>query len=145
VLANNSIWGLLGPSRIFSLGKVYGGLLCFFPIGFILPILVWLVYRKYPQSWLRYVNIPVLFAGSGNMPPATVLNFGAFGVVAWIFNYQIKRKQTRWWIKYNYVRECNLAAAEADHLDPLLRPRPRLVPVHHLPRSRIRLEWCKDA
>ncbi|ORY77000.1 OPT oligopeptide transporter protein-domain-containing protein [Protomyces lactucae-debilis] len=97
------IWGLLGPARIFSIGKLYSGLLLFFPIGFICPILVWLYLRKYPDSWVRFVNVPVIFTGSGSIPPATVLNYATWGIVGWVFNYLIKKNHSRWWTKYNYI------------------------------------------
>jgi OPT family small oligopeptide transporter len=97
------IWGVIGPRRIFSSGATYNGLLFFFLVGFLAPLGAWLVHLKWPNSWVRYVNFPVVFTGTGNLPPATSINYIPWAIVGFIFNYVIRRRHFSWWTKYNYV------------------------------------------
>ncbi|KAI6165122.1 OPT oligopeptide transporter protein-domain-containing protein [Pisolithus thermaeus] len=101
------IWGVIGPQRQFSKGQVYHGLLYFFLIGALCPFTAWIISLKWPHSLIRYVNFPVIFSGTGNIPPASAVNYVPWTVVAFIFNYVIRRRHFSWWTKYNYV----LAAA----------------------------------
>jgi hypothetical protein len=57
----------------------------FFLVGAILPVIPWMVTRRYPSSWARYVNFPVLFSGAGSIPPATAVNFVPWALVGFIF------------------------------------------------------------
>ncbi|KAE9392531.1 OPT oligopeptide transporter [Gymnopus androsaceus JB14] len=97
------IWGVIGPKRIFSAGATYNGLLYFFLAGFLAPVLHYLATLKWPNSWVRYVNFPVIFTGTGLLPPATSINFVPWAIVGFIFQYVIRRRSFSWWSKYNYV------------------------------------------
>lgn len=57
------IWGVIGPQRIFAVGKIYADTLWFFGIGALLPIPIFLWVRKYPNHWLRYVHVPLIMGG----------------------------------------------------------------------------------
>ncbi|PPQ82231.1 hypothetical protein CVT24_012737 [Panaeolus cyanescens] len=108
------IWGLIGPGRIFSKGQTYYALLYFFPIGFITPIVLYFIRRKFPKAnWLRYINLPIFFAGTSLIPPATPLNYVSWGIVGFIFQYVIRRRHFSWWAKYNYVLSAALDAGVA--------------------------------
>ncbi|GAB1202625.1 hypothetical protein APSETT445_001245 [Aspergillus pseudonomiae] len=37
----------------------------------VVTVIVYLLYRRYPTSWLKYVNVPIFFNAAGNIPPAT--------------------------------------------------------------------------
>jgi OPT family small oligopeptide transporter len=97
------IWGVIGPARIFSKGSTYYGLLFFFLAGFLAPLGAWLVSLKWPNSWIRYVNFPVVFTGTGLLPPATSINYIPWVCVGFVFQYVIRRRHFSWWSKYNYV------------------------------------------
>lgn len=97
------IWGAIGPARIFSGSALYTPLQWFWLIGAITPIFTWLLARRWPKSVWRYVNTPVIFGGSGLLPPATVYIFLCWGSVGVVFNYYIKRRFTGWWLQYNYI------------------------------------------
>ena len=107
------IWGVIGPSRQFSKGQLYFSLCIFFLVGVIAPVLAWLAHRKWPNSWARYVNFPVLFSGTGNIPPATPLNYVCWAIVGFIFQYVIRRRHFSWWAKYNYVLSAGLDSGVA--------------------------------
>lgn len=64
--------------------------------------------RRRPQSWWKYVNMPVFFGGSGLIPPATPLNYLSYSIVGYIFQSRIKGRHPAWWAKYNYVLSAGL-------------------------------------
>ena len=93
---------------MFSIGQTYSPLLYFFVAGLILPIIVWLLARRFPRSIIRYFNAPILFGGTGLIPPATVLNYFTWGIVGFVFNKYIRSRWGGWWIYYNYVVSAGL-------------------------------------
>ncbi|CCF50911.1 hypothetical protein NDA11_005777 [Ustilago hordei] len=99
----SQIWGLIGPGAVFSPGKQYGKLLWMFLVGAIFPVIIWALTRKFPRSFMRKVNSPVIFTGTGLMPPATGINFTAWALCGFVFNYLVKKYRTGWWTRYNYV------------------------------------------
>ncbi|KAF8510486.1 OPT oligopeptide transporter [Gautieria morchelliformis] len=107
------IWGVIGPSRQFSSGQIYHGLVFFFLVGAVLPVIPWMITRKYPSSWVRYINFPVLLSGTGSIPPATAVNFVPWALVGFIFQYVIRRRHFSWWAKYNYVLSAGLDSGVA--------------------------------
>ncbi|KAG8215880.1 OPT oligopeptide transporter protein-domain-containing protein [Butyriboletus roseoflavus] len=97
------IWGVIGPQRQFSTGQVYHNLVWFFLLGALCPVAAWLAQKKWPNSWVRYVNFPVIFNGTAYIPPASAVNYVTWGIVGFIFQYVIRRRHFSWWTKYNYV------------------------------------------
>lgn len=102
------IWGVIGPQRQFSQGQIYYGLLFFFIIGALLPIMNWLILKKWPNSPIKWLNWPVFFSGTGYIPPATPYNYSAYCAVGLAFGYWIKRRWFHWWSKYNYSLSAGL-------------------------------------
>ncbi|KAH9955686.1 small oligopeptide transporter [Russula dissimulans] len=107
------IWGVIGPQRLFSHGQMYNGLVYFFLIGAVLPLFQWILHKKLNINFLKYVNFPLIFTGTGNLPPATPLNYVPWVIVCFIFNYVIRRRHFGWWAKYNYVLSAGLDAGYA--------------------------------
>lgn len=68
------IWGVIGPRLQFSPGAVYYALVYFFLIGAALPCISYILAKKYPMSFFKYVNFPVIFSGTGYIPPASAIN-----------------------------------------------------------------------
>jgi OPT family small oligopeptide transporter len=102
------VWGVIGPARIFSHGAIYSSLQWFWLVGAITPVLTWLLARRWPKSIWRYVSMPVVFGGSGMLPPASVYIYLCWGLVGTIFNFFIKRRYTGWWLQYNYITSAAL-------------------------------------
>lgn len=68
------VWGVIGPMRMFSSGQIYSGvwsvlisskrwltrtrvvLTYFFLIGAICPTIAYLIYLRWPDSFIRYVK-----------------------------------------------------------------------------------------
>jgi len=107
------IWGVIGPARQFSKGQIYYGLSFFFLVGALCPLFAYLIGRKFQNSWIRYVNFPVLFNGTGYIPPASAVNYVPWGIVGFIFQYVIRRRHFSWWAKYNYVLSAALDSGVA--------------------------------
>lgn len=99
---NGSIlWGVVGPGRFFGRGALYRPLIYFFPVGFIAPIIVWLIGRKRTTTSIwRMINLPVLFGALSWLPAATGLNFSVWAVVCFLFNSVLRRRKSDWWGKY---------------------------------------------
>jgi OPT family small oligopeptide transporter len=107
------IWGVIGPAHQFSKGHTYYPLLFFFLFGTIAPVIPWLITLKYPNSFFKYVNFPVIINGTGLIPPATAINYVPWALVGFIFNYVIRRRHFSWWTKYNYVLSAALDSGVA--------------------------------
>ncbi|KAJ5618238.1 hypothetical protein N7528_006881 [Penicillium herquei] len=97
------IWGAIGPRRFFSNHIGYSALLYFFIIGAVLPIPVYYLSRRYPNSLWKKVHIPLFLGGLNYLPPATGMNYGSWAMVGLIFGYLIRKRAFAWWSKYNFV------------------------------------------
>ena len=97
------IWGAIGPARMFSGDALYSGLQWFWLVGAVTPVISWFLARRYPRSIWRYINFPLVFGGSGMLPPATVFIYYCWGIVGTIFGFFIRRRKSGWWLQYNYV------------------------------------------
>jgi len=107
------IWGVIGPGLQFSKGQTYYGLVFFFLAGAVAPAIPYLISKKYPNSFIKYVNFPVIFNGTGLIPPATAINYVPWAAVGFIFQYVIRRRHFSWWTKYNYVLSAALDSGVA--------------------------------
>ncbi|KAI0056147.1 OPT oligopeptide transporter [Artomyces pyxidatus] len=85
----------------------------FFLIGALCPVTLWWFTRRNPQSWLNYVNFPLVFSGLGNIPPANASNFVPWAILGFIFQFLIRRRHFPFWAKYNYVLSAALDAGTA--------------------------------
>ncbi|KAI0798784.1 OPT-domain-containing protein [Xylaria sp. FL0064] len=98
---NGSIlWGVVGPAEFFGPNAVYRPLVWCFLIGAVAPIPLWLYGRRRKNSFVRKINLPVLFGSLSWIPPATGLNFSVWAVVCYVFNYLIRNRASAWWAKY---------------------------------------------
>lgn len=107
------IWGTIGPQRMFQAGQVYNGLMYFFLIGPVVTVLVYLVYRRYPNSWVKYINVPVFFNAAGNIPPANTTQYSLWFIFGFIFNYLIRKRAFAWWKRYNYLTQAAMDTGTA--------------------------------
>ncbi|KAJ7645880.1 small oligopeptide transporter [Mycena polygramma] len=91
---------------------LHSPLVFFFLVGAAAPLIAWTLNKKYPNSFLKYVN-PVIFNGTGLIPPATAINYVPWAAVGFIFQYVIRRRHFSWWTKYNYVLSAALDSGVA--------------------------------
>ncbi|KAJ8083693.1 hypothetical protein PM082_002459 [Marasmius tenuissimus] len=128
------IWGAIGPQRLFSPGQPYNFTLYFLLIGAALPIPFYFLARRYPLSFWRYVNVPLMFAGAAGIPPASGINYASWALVGFIFNFVIRRRHFRWWMRYNFILSAGLEAGLALSLVAIFL-------FVSLPTNGKRLEW----
>jgi hypothetical protein len=107
------VWGVIGPRRQISPGQIYHGLTYFFLMGALAPLFGWLINKRWPKSIFKYVNIPVVLAGTSWIPPATAVNYIPWALIGFIFNYVIRKRHFNWWAKYNYVLSAALDSGTA--------------------------------
>lgn len=93
---------------MFSPGQIYSGLFIFFGIGAVVPAIIYFAAKRYPKSPLRYLIAPVIFGGAGSIPPATPLNYLSWGIVGFVFQYLIKKRNFRWWSRLNFLTSSGL-------------------------------------
>ncbi|KAJ3558412.1 hypothetical protein NM688_g940 [Phlebia brevispora] len=108
-----TIWGAVGPQRLFSPGKLYNPVLYFMLICVFLPIPFYLLARRYPYSRWRYVNIPVALSAAFYFPPTTGMQFTSWFIAGAIFQWFVRRFHFRWWMRFNYVLAAALDAGLA--------------------------------
>jgi hypothetical protein len=99
--ATTAQWGVIGPALQFSKGQLYYALSFFFLIGALCPLVVYLISYKWPNNFLKLINFPVIFSGTGAIPPASAVNYVPWTIVGFIFQYVIRRRHFSWWTKYN--------------------------------------------
>ncbi|CAO3637700.1 unnamed protein product [Mucor hiemalis] len=97
------IWGTIGPGNMFGGTSPYKVMNWFFLIGFLLPIPFYMLSKKYPNSWFKYVHIPLIFNATGMMPPAVPVNFSMWCALGFISMFWLRKYKHEWWIKYNYI------------------------------------------
>jgi len=107
------IWGVVGPARMFGPGAIYDWVHYFWLIGAGSTFLVWLVARKYPRTWARYIYTPAIFSASGMIPPATCYKMLCYVIVGLLFNFWIRRRWPNWWSTYNYTLSAALDIGNA--------------------------------
>jgi OPT family oligopeptide transporter len=97
------IWGLIGPRRMFGAGAIFAWANWFWLIGAVLPVIQYIIARRYPASIARYVFFPAIFGISGMIPPATIFQLLCWLTIGLTFNVIVKRKYFGWWSRYNFV------------------------------------------
>ncbi|KAG9018710.1 hypothetical protein FRB90_010324 [Tulasnella sp. 427] len=121
------VWGLVGPTRQFGRGSIYWIIPYAALLGAILPIPIWLWVKRHPTSKLRYskdlwarsfiddtqysidtlyifqVHVPLVITGPTWIPQAGGINYSSWFIVGVIFQYWIKMRKFKWWMRYNYV------------------------------------------
>lgn len=102
------IWGLIGPARMFSPGQIYSGLFSFFVLGAVTPVVIFYSAKRWPKSGLKYLMAPLIFGGSGSIPPATPLNYLSWGVVGYVFQHVVRKRHFGWWSRLNYLTSSGL-------------------------------------
>ncbi|XP_057725512.1 oligopeptide transporter 1-like [Arachis stenosperma] len=108
------IWGVVGPARMFTKKGIYVTMNWFFLIGFLAPVPVWLLSRKFPQhKWIKLIHVPLIISGANNIPPAGSVNVIMWGIVGLFFNGYVYTKFKKWWARHTYILSAALDAGVA--------------------------------
>jgi hypothetical protein len=94
---------------MFETGSVYQPLEYGFLVGTLLPIPFYFLAKRYSNSWLRYINIPVMLSGAAMWAPYNFSYVWSAVVFGFIINYYIKRRYSAWWQTYAYVMTSSFA------------------------------------
>jgi OPT family oligopeptide transporter len=111
--AASVIWGVIGPNRMFGSEGFYAALNWWFLIGLLLPIPFWLLSRRYPNSWFKYIHIPVFLGSTANMPPARPGMYTSWFILGFIFQFVVYRYRHAWWGRFNYILSAGLDSGVA--------------------------------
>jgi hypothetical protein len=115
-----TIRGLIGPSRQFGRGSIYNPQLYAIIVGAVLPLPFWLMQRRRPDSWAKYVSTPVVLLGVSYIPPAVGINYSSWFAVGFVFQFVIRKRNFAWWSKYNYITGAALDCGLFQMLLPIL-------------------------
>ncbi|KAG9721904.1 small oligopeptide transporter, partial [Aureobasidium melanogenum] len=102
------IWGVIGPARMFSGDATYKNLQWFWLAGAAAPVIFFFAAKQWPKSPIRFLSAPLIFGGTGQIPPATPLNYLSWGIVGFIFNKWIRNRYRGWWMRFNYITSAAL-------------------------------------
>ncbi|KAF4983581.1 hypothetical protein FZEAL_1031 [Fusarium zealandicum] len=105
------LWGVVGPRRLFGTEGPYRAITYAIPVGILVPIAVYYISKRWPTSFWRNVNAPILFAGPLGWAPFNWSYMQGVVVLAIVFNFYIKRRYVAWWEKYAYVLTSSFNAA----------------------------------
>ncbi|KAG0267864.1 hypothetical protein DFQ27_008044 [Actinomortierella ambigua] len=97
------IWGVVAPDRMFGPKSIYNIINYFFFIGFLLPIPFYLLKKKFPNTWVELIHIPVILNATGMMPPASPYHYWNWVGVGFLFQFFLRRYRTSWYMRFNYV------------------------------------------
>jgi OPT oligopeptide transporter protein len=97
------IRGLIGPSRQFGPHSIYHAQLYAIILGALLPLPFWIMQRRRPDSWAKFVSTPVVLLGVSYIPPSVGINYSSWFAVGFVFQFIVRKRNFAWWSKYNYV------------------------------------------
>lgn len=100
--ANAILWGAFGremfgphgPYFIVPLGVL---------IGLALPIVPWVLYKRYRWEWLKLINMSVLAYNVGDLAGGTNGYVNTIMVVGLASHFYIRKFRAGWFRKYNYL------------------------------------------
>ncbi|WWD03927.1 OPT family small oligopeptide transporter [Kwoniella europaea PYCC6329] len=107
------LYGLIGPRRLFGVESLYKHLNWFYLLGAIMPLITWLMARRWPRVGFQYVCWPVVFSCVSLLPPYLPINFISFCIVGFITQYYVRRNYFNWWSRYNYTLSAALTCGYA--------------------------------
>ncbi|KAL7920198.1 OPT superfamily oligopeptide transporter [Trichoderma austrokoningii] len=85
------LWGVVGPRRLFGPGGPYRAIVYCIPLGVLLPVGVYFAAKRWPKSFWRSVNVPILLAGPLGWAPYNWSYMQGTLSLALFFNFYIKR------------------------------------------------------
>lgn len=108
------LWGTVGPKKVFGKGGMYTKLLVGFPVGLMLPIIMYCAQKKFPQkTWLRQIHVPVIFYGCIIWAPYNISYLWPAVPIGYLSMVYMKKRYIGLWSKYNYVLSASFSSAIA--------------------------------
>jgi hypothetical protein len=108
------LWGTIGPVKVFGHKGQYAPLLLGFAVGIVIPILFFILSKRFPRNrYIRQIH-PVAMTFGG-------VNWGAYSFsyawpavpIAWLSWIYIRNRYLAFWSKYNFVLSASFGAGIA--------------------------------
>ncbi|KAF9960679.1 OPT super [Mortierella alpina] len=97
------IYGALGPARLFAWDGKYGFVFFGFLLGVIVPVIQWVLSKRYPRvRWSKF-NVSILAGGMTAFPNGISVGTTGMITVCLVFQYYIFRYHKNWWKKYTFI------------------------------------------
>lgn len=97
------LWGTLGPQKMYGKNGQYTLSLIGFPIGLVLPIIVYFAQKKLPkQKWLRQVHPVVLIYGPLSWAPYNISYVWPAVPLGWLSMVYMKKRYLGLWSKAGF-------------------------------------------
>ena len=97
-------WGTIGPHKVFGTNGQYTLQLLGFPVGLVIPIIIYVLMKKLPsQTWLRQVHpIPGLIGAIHWAPYNLSYIYPGvwFSLLSMVY---LKKRFLPFWVRYNYT------------------------------------------
>ncbi|OTA94243.1 hypothetical protein M434DRAFT_384166 [Hypoxylon sp. CO27-5] len=107
------LWGTVGPIKVFGRGGMYTWLLAGFPIGFVVPIIIYHANRRFKKSWMRQIHPVAIFYGGLSWAPYNLSYIWPAVPIAWFSWIFLKQRYLGFWSKYNFVLSASFSSAIA--------------------------------
>ncbi|KAK7741861.1 hypothetical protein SLS53_004928 [Cytospora paraplurivora] len=96
------LYALVGPKRLFA-SSYFAPVLYGFLVGFVAPVTIWLLHKKFPKARFDLWNTTIFFASMatfrGNLSTGPFTSI----IVGTVFNYYLYRYRHNWWNKWAYI------------------------------------------
>ncbi|KAF9924036.1 hypothetical protein BGZ67_009559 [Mortierella alpina] len=107
------IYGALGPARMFALDGKYWFVYYGFLIGFLGPIVLWALSKKFPQYQWSKLNVAIFAGGLHNFPNGYAMGILVSLITALVFQWFLFRYHKGWWTKYTFILSAALDTGAA--------------------------------
>jgi OPT family small oligopeptide transporter len=94
------LWGTVGPPKVFGKGGQYTTLLIGFPLGLVVPFIIYYAQKKFPKSSaLRQMHPVVLFYGGIGLSPYNISYIWPAVPISWFSMVYLKKRYLAFWSK----------------------------------------------
>jgi len=97
------LWGTVGPPKLFGVNGQYTATLVGFPLGAIIPFIIYYFQKKFPnKSWLRQIHPVVLFYGALTLAPYNLAYVWPAVPISWFSMVFLKKRYLPFWSKVSF-------------------------------------------
>ncbi|KAF9309415.1 hypothetical protein BG003_009786 [Podila horticola] len=107
------IYGALGPAKMFGKSSQYHFIYWGFLIGAVLPVLQWVLSKKYPNIRWSAINVTLIAGGMSQYPTGLVIGVVCGLAVCVIWQGWLFKYHKNWWSKYTFILSAALDTGAA--------------------------------
>ncbi len=107
------LWGTIGPKKVFGAGGQYTALLAGFPLGLLLPVVFYVLQKRYRVRWMRQIHPVALLYGPLNWAPYNMSYMFSAVWISWLSWIWCKNRYLGFWSKYNFVLSASFSSGIA--------------------------------